>query len=697
MKMPADSVDTVFPVTPGATESMAQCPVCDRMFPRKGLEQHVERCLLGIDDTPGMDDDVPAGIENWIETTTSELADILGRPQRPSSEDIAHLARVFTQKLDEVRSLRLMLDEAPTAGLGACLSPASMMAADEALAKKFMEDMQREEQTRQDERESEQRHFEALMHQEKTCRLCNEAFQEGLLVLPCDHKLCSSCLAKHILSVVQSPEYDCHTVCPVGGCCEDVPQWVIKQVLSSADFEIYLKKTVESAVEATDGLIQCPNKACGTIIERLDPGACQSQHLGGQVGLTGKTISAQAQAHCRACRFRCRQCDTVFCSECNAEPYHLGFTCEGYRVYLDSRKCRYCDDVLNNSSVPSDIDQRSRVQILDGMKQRKIQVEEGHPAHAAKSELVRHFRLVEDSVCMDDECRNNTLHGCMKQLACGHPCFGVVGEATCLPCLNEDCVRPDAQNQEEFCNICWTSALRSQPCIKLECGHIFHAQCVRDKIAAGRSSARIIFSFLECPLCKVHMQHPYLARDLAPHLQLFESVKEKALQRLKFEKLEADPMLKAGGRFHGDALGFALKKFAYYMCFKCSKPYFGGHRACEDLAEDEFNAQNKAEDLVCPSCAAGPGVTDCPVHGNEFIEYKCKFCCTVATWYCWGSTHFCDGCHKKQGTPEAWTRKKKSDYIKCGGGPTCPLKIAKHALAGEEFVLGCAVCRQSSD
>ena len=299
---------------------------------------------------------------------------------------------------------------------------------------------------------------------------------------------------------------------------------------------------------------------------------------------------------------------------------------------------------------------------------------------------------------MSCDCRANTEGGCLKILPCGHPCFGVISdhENGCLPCLHPDCIDVNGQGQEDFCNICWTEALRKEPCIRLACGHIFHAECVKNKIKAGSNSTRIVFGYLECPLCKQHMRHPSLQRELQPHLELYEKVKAKAMQRLEFEKLQEDPMIKAGGKFAGDPLGFAMKKFAYYKCYKCKEPYFGGHRACEALAEEGFNAENKEEELVCPPCTAGPGVSECAIHGKDFLEYKCKFCCSVANWYCWGSTHFCDSCHKKQGTPEAMTRKKKSEYNKCTGGPNCPLKIAYHPPAGEEYVLGCAICRHSA-
>ena len=245
---------------------------------------------------------------------------------------------------------------------------------------------------------------------------------------------------------------------------------------------------------------------------------------------------------------------------------------------------------------------KSAQQIVATMKKRNVRVTSAHPAYASPATLSRHLLSIEESVCMSCDCRANTEGGCLKILPCGHPCFGVISdhENGCLPCLHPDCIDVNGQGQEDFCNICWTEALRKEPCIRLACGHIFHAECVKNKIKAGSNSTRIVFGYLECPLCKQHMRHPSLQRELQPHLELYEKVKAKAMQRLEFEKLQEDPMIKAGGKFAGDPLGFAMKKFAYYKCYKCKEPYFGGHRACEALAEEGFNAENKEEELVCP-------------------------------------------------------------------------------------------------
>ncbi len=35
-------------------------------------------------------------------------------------------------------------------------------------------------------------------------------------------------------------------------------------------------------------------------------------------------------------------------------------------------------------------------------------------------------------------------------------------------------------------------------------------------------------------------------------------------------------------------------------------------------------------ELVCGGCSPWSGDIDCPKHGKDFIEFKCRFCCSVA-------------------------------------------------------------------
>ena len=111
---------------------------------------------------------------------------------------------------------------------------------------------------------------------------------------------------------------------------------------------------------------------------------------------------------------------------------------------------------------------------------------------------------------------------------CGHKCGGVVQEKTCLPCLEPACQTQNnaRANKDDLCNICYTSELGSDPAVKLGCGHIFHAQCVRDLFKHKWSTLRISFDFLACPACKSSInrlnQYPQLQDDLSKLLKLKE-------------------------------------------------------------------------------------------------------------------------------------------------------------------------------
>lgn len=131
---------------------------------------------------------------------------------------------------------------------------------------------------------------------------------------------------------------------------------------------------------------------------------------------------------------------------------------------------------------------------------------------------------------------------------------------------------------------------------------------------------------------------------------LFEDIKRKSLERLKYEKRDKDERLTTkGDPYYNKPVDYAIAIYSYYECFKCKKPYFGGLKRCEDLMQEEAkNDSFKPEELVCAECSdVGIALETCKTHGKEFIEFKCRFCCSVATWFCWGSTHFCDPCHKR--------------------------------------------------
>lgn len=68
------------------------------------------------------------------------------------------------------------------------------------------------------------------------------------------------------------------------------------------------------------------------------------------------------------------------------------------------------------------------------------------------------------------------------------------------------------------------------------------------------------------------MDHPVLKDLLEPAQSLFEDVKRKALMRLEYEGLhKAEAITTPGARFYNDPAGYAMDRYAYYVCYKCNK------------------------------------------------------------------------------------------------------------------------------
>ncbi|XP_052796349.1 E3 ubiquitin-protein ligase MYCBP2-like isoform X2 [Mya arenaria] len=245
--------------------------------------------------------------------------------------------------------------------------------------------------------------------------------------------------------------------------------------------------------------------------------------------------------------------------------------------------------------------------------------------------------------------RLKSSNACGKNLQCGHACTGYKDEAVCPPCLQAACASRAvglSQTADDDCAICYTEALRDAPVIQAQ------------------------------------ISHTKLAPILAPLEALLEDVKRKALMRLAYEEQDkAD---------HQNPELYAMEKYSYYQCFKCKKAYFGGAAQCEGAAADK---EIQEEELVCPPCSDPQRVQQCVKHGVDFIEYKCRYCCSVASFFCFGTTHFCNLCHNMPHNMAAL-----QPLPRCPAAPQgkqlqgdCPLGI-KHPATGEEFCLGCGLC-----
>jgi len=164
-------------------------------------------------------------------------------------------------------------------------------------------------------------------------------------------------------------------------------------------------------------------------------------------------------------RIRCYFCEEIFCHSCGERPYHLGQTCQELKAQREGKKCRFCKDLIQGAS----------------------------------------------DVCDQDECQELSKISCNKTHACGHSCCGYKDEEECLPCLNPECAQKEGVlnegvDEDAYCTICWVSELGAEPCIRLGCGHVFHARCVKQIVDKKWTSLRINFGFLDCPSCKQPME-----------------------------------------------------------------------------------------------------------------------------------------------------------------------------------------------
>lgn len=198
---------------------------------------------------------------------------------------------------------------------------------------------------------------------------------------------------------------------------------------------------------------------------------------------------------------------------------------------------------------------------------------------------------------------------------------------------------------------------------------------------------------MECPSCKVHIKAQYcpeLEDELRDPRQLYDIVLAKAIERGKADGIDKEERFRnPNDAFYNDFKGYCMSHLTFYQCFKCQVPYFGGRVDCGE-AENQNQGVIKKEDLICGPCTAekiGVGKGNCAKHGIDYIEFKCRYCCSIALWFCFGTTHFCEPCHQI-----AFEAKPKP----CPGKNLCPLKV-DHPESGNEFALGCGLCKNNID
>ena len=482
------------------------------------------------------------------------------------------------------------------------------------------------------------------------CQRCK--VNPEVMYLECVHPICSKCFTKY----AEENFYDmkcniCHKV---------IEDPIKKMVLGEEKMQEIEKKAL--MILLGGNLVKCPS--CGE----------QNAFEPGQIDYNvrdekSQKITRQAAEDYAQHRCRCGFCRKDFCinKDCMAMPYHLGLTCEEFKHKQEAKKCRFCDKEIKNFN-----------------------------------------RGPDDDICNEQECRERYMISCKKRLPCGHKCFGVNGEMKCPPCIDNECksfAGQYGQNKDDFCIICYSEGLGSSPIVALSCGHYLHYLCIKKRLETKWIGPKITFNHCICPSCNKWFDCqtvPELQRMIDENKKLYQEIKEMSLKRLKFEDLDKDPRLTdPNSPWFGKKEEFAMKRLSYYMCYVCKKPYFAGRRECgndPNMNNDDPNKEFNPKDCVCGKDANLSGVagkTNCSKHGKDFIEYKCKFCCKIASWFCWGTTHFCEDCHRRQCNNDYVSKYPKDRLPKCNKA-TCEVG-GNHPPNGEEYALGCSICRNNEE
>jgi len=558
------------------------------------------------------------------------------------------------------------------------------------------------------------------------CVICGKPAEMAVDLVACAHKACAACLHDTVVRATKS-KIGLPIMCKL--CKKETATSALQSCLYPHEFEAYNNALLHAYIKSDEKMLVCVNERCQNVIEIIHDENLKAPDKIQEVDPRGNALSKESWLHYKKYRIRCKECAQIFCAECKESPYHMGFTCEAWVEYKNSKQCRYCATQItakNEHKLPA-LSQMQSFGIPDlkkflqthgfsksqisKMKEKRFLVREATTAH-------NNYSRVFGDICGEEECQEKLEFACPTILPCGCPCGGVKGERSHLKCLKHT---PEL-DPEEFCPICYVESLKDAPCIQSQgkCKHIFHIKCVIGRINAGYNGARINFKFITCPLCSNEISHPQLSKSLEKWQRLRKKIETKALDRLKYEKRLADPKIQS--TYGGDPVAFAMHEYLFYKCHKCKQPYFAGNYACQAADDGKFDPA----ELICAGCQPSQDVSSCDKHGKEWITFKCRFCCNTAQWYCWNNTHFCGKCHK----PRVWqtlvnyrkgTNKKKIwEYEQCPGlksqiekikndgsmnekqkmeafkklradPRTCPLK-RRHPPNGFEFGLGCTMC-----
>jgi E3 ubiquitin-protein ligase MYCBP2 len=324
-------------------------------------------------------------------------------------------------------------------------------------------------------------------------------------------------------------------------------------------------------------------------------------------------------------------CHKTFCVSCHAFPFHEGWTCEQHRLIEEGIVCRFCDSP-----------------VIGGDK---------------LSPAVR--------VCTSEECRNALSDACDFVCECGHACCGIRGETVHFGCGN--CNHQQCSACNESCAL--------KPSIMLACHHEIHLSCVPKLFEEGSKVGKIKLPQCKKFGCRALPSHESVAALVNVWQPICREIEELLVEVVRiegFDHEEAHVKNPECQEYFGKPLEYARDVCVFFMCSKCQHPFFAGRVECGGDDEPLPDAP------VCARCARASGnIQSCPKHGDQAMQFKCFYCCRAALWFCFGTTHFCDPCHRR------WREAKSGPWPECDG----KCFFHPHPPNGTEQIFGvCSMC-----
>lgn len=465
------------------------------------------------------------------------------------------------------------------------------------------------------------------------CSSCNQSIDKctslniDLMQLECQHIYCMQCLKRFTKAQIKiKSNYVIR--CPI--CEYPLREKEIQNI--NPKYVKRLSKRYTKFIVGKGSMVTCPK--------------CQEKFVfeaGTYAGITtddeGEKIRPNALDCFRKYRARCERCNTIFCVNCGAVPFHDGCTCEEEKLIKKNVICRFC---------------RKR------------------PAVGCEGVDASH------QVCWRKECQECLPYACMHVCKCGHACCGLRDEKVHFGC-------PLCNHEKENCSSCDLPSNES-PSVLLKCGHPWHKNCLISYYQSFKTKGRV-----HVPRCnhnRICQCIPYhkIVKDAAKKwMKIDKKIEKITLSKMKDEDIENEIIHVQNPNdkdYYQNPLKFAHDFFVFYFCDNCHQPFYGGHKDCEiDNMEEEVNDRN--DGYRCLRCQREILNVDCKIHGHDSMVFKCFFCCNVATHFCWGKVYFCDECHKNP------YKAQKPPYPICDG----KCQFAPHAENGKRIITGyCMQC-----